>query len=103
MLKIKKSLKSENLCKREEALKRNMDQLEDAERKSKLQEARDQYRRLEQQNEDIAEREIQIREEINTMERDQAKWSELVDKFRKAFRVNQNQFYFFVVEKYFNF
>ena len=75
---------SENLYKREEQLKRNMNELEDAERKSKLQEAQDHYRRLETRNQDIAEREIQIREELGTMEREHVKWRELVEKYKKS-------------------
>ena len=55
------TLLSENLCKREEQLKRNMEQLEDAERKSKLTEALDSYKRLEFQTKDIQDREEQIR------------------------------------------
>ena len=61
-----------------------MNELEDAERKSKLQEAEDHYRRLETRNADIAEREIQIREELGTMEREHIKWRELVEKYKKS-------------------
>ena len=38
-----------------------MDQLEDDERKAKLTEAEDQYRRLEVQSKEIADREVQIK------------------------------------------
>ena len=55
------TLLNDNLCKREEQLKRNMDQLEDEERKSKLTEAQDQFRRLEQQATEINDRHNQIK------------------------------------------
>ena len=55
------TLLNENLCKREAQLKQNMDQLEDEERKSKLTEAQDHYRRLENQRTEIQEREGQIK------------------------------------------
>ena len=61
------TLLSENLCKREEQLKRNMEQLEDAERKSKLTEALDSYKRLEFQTKDIQDREEQIRVSIEDL------------------------------------
>ena len=61
------TLLSENLCKREEQLKRNMEQLEDAERKSKLTEALDSYKRLEFQTKDIQDREEQIRVSIKDL------------------------------------
>ena len=52
------------MCKREEKLKQNMDQLEDEERKSKLTEAVDQFKRLEIQTKDIQDREEQLK--VNT-------------------------------------
>ena len=55
------TLLNDNLCKREEQLKRNMDQLEDEERKSKLTEALDQFKRLEQSMAQITDRQTQIK------------------------------------------
>ena len=68
-----------------------MNELEDAERKSKLQEAKDHYMRLQQQNNDIAEREVQIRDELNTMEREQQKWKSLVEEYKKSESEAQNK------------
>ena len=105
------TLLSENLCKREEQLKRNMEQLEDAERKSKLTEALDSFKRLEFQTKDIQDREEQIRVSLSTrdhkflmklsnktiqadlsaLEAEQRQLKEHVDEYRNLERTAQQE------------
>jgi structural maintenance of chromosome 3 (chondroitin sulfate proteoglycan 6) len=78
------TLLNDNLCKREEQLKRNMDQLEDEERKSKLTEALDQFKRLEQSMAQITDRQTQIKATMDELEANYRVKNEEVEKLKRV-------------------